>query len=86
MGCSTTTAKTGGADPAVSETRRPSRKRAAAKTLTWRCVATLDTFLISLLITGSLTWAGSIAGLEVVTKMALYYLHERAWTRFGWGR
>lgn len=64
---------------------RSLRRRALAKTVTWRVTATIDTFLISLLITGSLSWAGSIAGLEVLTKMALYYAHERAWSRFGWG-
>lgn len=64
---------------------RDLRRRAFAKTITWRVTATVDTFLISLLVTGSLGWAGSIAGLEVLTKMALYYGHERAWARFGWG-
>ena len=47
------------------------------KTLTWRVVATSDTLLISYLLTGSLAIAGSIASLEVVTKMVLYYYHER---------
>lgn len=75
-----------GAGPATSGARRSSRKRTIAKTLTWRCTATLDTFAISLLITGSLTWASSIAGLEVVTKVVLYYFHERAWNRLDWGR
>jgi len=41
----------------------------------------LDTFAISLLITGKLSWAGAIAGIEVLTKMVLYYFHERIWER-----
>lgn len=86
MGQSPFAAKTNGARPAVSGARRSSRKRTIAKTLTWRGTATLDTFAISLLVTGSLSWAGSIAGLEVVTKVFLYYLHERAWNRLDWGR
>jgi uncharacterized membrane protein len=56
-----------------------SAKRHLAKTLTWRVLATTDTFLLAWLITGELDWAGMIAGFEVVTKMVLYYYHERAW-------
>lgn len=64
---------------------RTSHKRSLAKTLTWRVTATFDTFLISLFITGSFAWASSIAGIEVATKMFLYYGHERLWSRFNWG-
>ena len=61
------------------------RRRSLAKTLTWRTAATLDTFAISYLVTGSAAWAGTIAGFEVLTKLALYYLHERAWAHTSWG-
>jgi len=64
---------------------RMSRRRSLAKTLTWRVTATTDTFLISLLITGSFAWATSIASIEVLTKMFPYYGHERVWARLGWG-
>ncbi|UFS62502.1 DUF2061 domain-containing protein [Sulfurimonas sp. HSL-3221] len=59
--------------------------RSAVKTLSWRAVGTLDTMVISFLITGSLAMAASIGSIEVFTKMVLYYLHERAWTRIGIG-
>ena len=49
------------------------------KTLSWRVLATTDTFLISWLLTGTVAIAASIASLEVITKMVLYYIHERAW-------
>jgi len=42
-------------------------------------MGTLDTFAISWFMTGRVEIAGSIAGLEVVTKIAWYYLHERVW-------
>ena len=58
-----------------------SRKRHIAKTLTWRLVGTLDTILISVLITGSPLIGLKIGFSEVVTKMVLYYLHERFWFR-----
>lgn len=59
-----------------------SAKRHLAKTLTWRILATTDTFLIAWLITGKLDWAGTIAGIEVLTKMFLYYAHERVWYKY----
>jgi uncharacterized membrane protein len=56
-----------------------SRKRHIAKTVTWRIVGTLDTILLSWLITGN-PWTGIKIGMaEVVTKMLLYYFHERIW-------
>ncbi len=61
--------------------KNKSRKRHIAKTITWRIVGTLDTILLSWLITGN-PWTGLKIGLaEVITKMFLYYLHERVWFR-----
>jgi uncharacterized membrane protein len=56
-------------------------KKSATKALTWRVLASLDTFFISFIITGKLSWAGTIAGVEILTKMVLYYAHERVWDR-----
>ncbi len=61
-------------------------ERSIIKTISWRILATTDTFIISYFITGRLTWAVSIAGIEVVTKMGLYYLHERGWQKIRCGR
>lgn len=58
------------------------RKRSLVKTISWRIVGTLDTMLISWIITGSFKWGVAIGSVEVVTKMVLYYLHERAWYKF----
>ena len=62
-----------------------SQRRSIAKTLTWRGLASIDTFLLGYLFTGSPMTAGSIAVGEVVTKMALYYFHERIWSHVNWG-
>jgi len=43
-------------------------------------------FLISWIITGAATLAGAIAGIEIVTKMFLYYLHERGWNKIKWAK
>lgn len=51
------------------------------KTISWRIIGTLDTMFISYLLTGDLKVAMSIGGIEVVSKMVLYYFHERAWIK-----
>lgn len=61
------------------------QRRSLAKTASWRILASLDTFVLSYLITGSPIWGASIAGAEVATKIVLYYGHERAWAHVGWG-
>jgi uncharacterized membrane protein len=61
-------------------------KRSLLKTISWRLIGTLDTILISWVITGALTLAFSIGFVELVTKMVLYYFHERAWNKINWGR
>jgi uncharacterized membrane protein len=60
--------------------------RTAIKTTSWRFFATIDTFIISYLITGSLVMASSIGVIEVFTKLFLYYVHERVWNRISFGR
>ena len=57
-------------------------KRHIAKTITWRIIGTLDTMIIAWIITGSLEWGLTIGGIEVFTKMILYFLHERVWYKF----
>ena len=44
-------------------------KRSILKTITWRITASLDTFVIAWVITGNWKMGGSIAGIEVLTKM-----------------
>ena len=59
-----------------------SYKRHIAKTLSWRVIGTIDTMVLSSLVTGSWEMGLTIGGIEVVTKMVLYFLHERLWYRF----
>jgi uncharacterized membrane protein len=60
--------------------------RSVLKAVSWRTLGTLDTFAISWFMTGKVTVAGSIAGMEIITKIAWYYLHERIWAVIPWGR
>lgn len=56
-----------------------SRKRHIAKAITWRLVGTLDTFILSWIITGNPFTGMKIGIAEIITKMLLYYFHERIW-------
>ena len=58
-----------------------SYKRHIAKTVSWRIIGTIDTIVLSGLITGSWEIGLAVGGVEVITKMILYFLHERAWYR-----
>ena len=62
-------------------TQKVSYKRHLAKTITWRLVGTLDTILLSWVITGNPFTGLKIGLAEVVTKMVLYYFHERIWVK-----
>lgn len=60
-------------------------KRSLAKTISWRIIGTLDTLILSWLITGEATTAVAIASVEFISKMILYFFHERAWNTIKWG-
>ena len=62
------------------------RSRSIAKAVSWRIAGSLDTFVLSMLVTGNARFAVSIASVEALTKVALYYMHERVWRRIAWGR
>ncbi|WP_083961555.1 DUF2061 domain-containing protein [Salinimicrobium terrae] len=62
-----------------------SKKRHLAKTISWRVVGTLDTMLLAWIITGNPVTGVQIGIAEVVTKMILYYLHERTWYKIDYG-
>jgi uncharacterized membrane protein len=59
-----------------------SYKRHIAKTISWRIIGTLDTMILSSIITRSWRVGLTIGGVEIITKMVLYFLHERAWYKF----
>ena len=65
---------------------RESHFRSMVKAVSWRITGSIDTFVLSLIFTGSVKVAGSIAGAEAITKMILYYLHERAWSVIRWNQ
>lgn len=62
-----------------------SRKRHVFKTITWRLLGTMDTMLLAWFISGDPFTGLKIGGAEVITKMVLYYLHERTWYKINFG-
>jgi uncharacterized membrane protein len=66
-------------------TKNPSVKRHIAKTITWRVIGTVDTMVIGWLISGDPMTGVKIGGVEVMTKMVLYFLHERIWFKVNYG-
>ncbi|MEJ1222594.1 DUF2061 domain-containing protein [Sediminicola sp. 1XM1-17] len=61
-------------------------KRSIVKSISWRIIGTLDTILISWMVTGTAKVAISIGVVELFTKMLLYFFHERAWNAINWGK
>ena len=60
--------------------------RSILKSISWRIVGTIDTIIISYLVTGTLSMAFSIGAVELITKMLLYFFHERVWNSIKWGK
>lgn len=60
--------------------------RSVVKSISWRIIGTLDTILISWIVTGHLALAFQIGSIELVTKMVLYFFHERIWNTIKWGK
>ena len=59
-----------------------SYKRQIAKAITFRILGTIDTVLISWVVTGSFKIGAILGGIEVVTKILLYFFHERIWDKY----
>ena len=66
-----------------------SQKRHIAKTITWRIIASITTFIIAYLFfrddAAAVEKAGGVALTESVIKMVLYYFHERVWYKSNFG-
>ncbi|MEO9513390.1 MAG: DUF2061 domain-containing protein [Flavobacteriaceae bacterium] len=60
--------------------------RSIAKAVSWRVVGTVDTLVISYFFVDEVMLAASIASADFVTKMVLYFFHERIWNGVNWGK
>lgn len=57
-------------------------KRHIFKSVSWRIVGTIDTMILGWVVTGNPFTGLKIGLLEVLTKMTLYFLHERVWYKY----
>jgi uncharacterized membrane protein len=64
---------------------RESHLRSIIKAVSWRIFGTLSTVLIAFLITHKLSLSFYIGMLEFISKVGLFYLHERIWTSVNFG-
>lgn len=55
------------------------------KSISWRIIGTADTILLTWLITDNLQIGFKVGAIEILTKMLLYFMHERAWHKFDFG-
>jgi uncharacterized membrane protein len=60
--------------------------RSLVKAVSWRFTGSIDTMIISFIITHKIRWALTISGVELFTKIFLYYVHERIWYKIPFGR
>lgn len=60
--------------------------RSLVKTVSWRITGSGATFLISYLISGDFSIAGTIAVVQMFANTLLYFVHERIWNKITWGR
>lgn len=59
--------------------------RHIVKTISWRVIGTLDTIILAWIISGDPVIGLKVGAVEVVTKMLLYFFHEKAWYRSNYG-
>lgn len=60
--------------------------RSMAKAISWRIVATCTTIILVLILTGDLVISTGVGVLELLSKIVIYYIHERIWNRLNFGR
>lgn len=63
-----------------------SHKRSLLKSITWRIIAVIVTFIVIYAFTHKLLESGGIAITANVINMIAYYIHERMWNRINFGR
>ena len=60
-----------------------SHKKSVVKTITWRIAHSFAAIVVAFFITHSLEMAAEIFSAEIVWETALFYAHERGWSKWG---
>jgi sulfate adenylyltransferase large subunit len=61
------------------------KRRSALKAMSWRVIGSVSTIGAAVVLTQDIRLAAAIGATEVVTKLVLYYGHERLWARIRYG-
>lgn len=61
-------------------------KRSLAKTITYRLLIVVATFIVIYMMTGDVETTTSITIISNIINTVLYYIHERIWNRIHWGK
>jgi uncharacterized membrane protein len=61
------------------------KKRTIFKGITYRLLATIASFTLAYFLTGNVGIAVAFGSLDFIIKLSLYYINDRAWSKFTWG-
>ncbi|MEK7509871.1 MAG: DUF2061 domain-containing protein [Patescibacteria group bacterium] len=62
------------------------KTRSLVKTILWRIIATLVTWVVVFVFTGTAVESLKITLVAAVASMTAYYVHERVWNVVRWGK
>jgi uncharacterized membrane protein len=60
--------------------------RSLIKAITWRIVGTLSLVTVTYLFTQKIDLSVAIGGIDIISNLILYFVHERVWEHISWGR
>ena len=60
--------------------------RSMVKTITWRVIASITTFVLVYVFTGEIELSIGVGIFDVILKLIFYFGHERLWNEIKWGR
>lgn len=60
--------------------------RSIVKSISYRITGTITTFLISFFVTGEIKFALSIMSVDFISKIIIFYFHERLWNKIKFGK
>jgi len=65
---------------------KETHSRSIIKEVSWRFFATLVTMLAVFIFTGKLALSLGVGAIDIISKLALYYFHERFWDKIEYGK
>lgn len=60
--------------------------RSLTKTITYRLLIIISTFIISFIVTRDIRSTAEITSVAAIANTMIYFLHERLWSKVSWGR